>query len=421
MRYSIATGFAALVVSSTAKPVDKPCPPGPFTHRPIERIDLGPRPGFLVDDMDAGPLKDKLEKCLDSKKPMKTSSWSIGHRGGGTMQIPEHSLESNLAGARMGAGILECDTAFTKDRQLVCRHSQCDLHFTTNIIEIPELNAKCTVPFTPAQNGKDATAKCCTSDITLDEFRTLCATMEGFNATATTPEDFIDAPPSWRTDLYSTCAQVLSLQDHIALTSSLGLQHTPELKTPEVKMPFEGDYTQEQYAQQLIDEYRKAGVKAEDVFLQSFLYDDILYWLEADPDFAAQAMFLDSFGETPETFPNAVANLTTYAKNGLKYISPPLPYLVKAENGEIVPSEYADKANELGLKIVPWTLERSGRLADVKENGNYYFMYFADAVNNDGDIYKLIDVLWQKIGIVALFSDWSATVTFYANCFGIGI
>jgi glycerophosphoryl diester phosphodiesterase len=35
---------------------------------------------------------------------------------------------------------------------------------------------------------------------------------------------------------------------------------TPELKSPSVKMPFQGDYTQEAYAQQMIDEYKTARV-----------------------------------------------------------------------------------------------------------------------------------------------------------------
>ncbi|MDF2782555.1 MAG: glpQ, partial [Geminicoccaceae bacterium] len=31
----------------------------------------------------------------------------------------------------------------------------------------------------------------------------------------------------------------------------------------------------------------------------------------------------------------------------------------------------------------------------------------------------LMDVLAQDVGIVGLFSDWPATTTFYANCFGL--
>ena len=84
----------------------------------------------------------------------------------------------------MGAGVIECDVTFTKDRQLVCRHSQCDLHTTTNILSVPALAAKCTKPFVPADpaTGRKASAKCCTSDITLAEFRTLTAKMDGFES-----------------------------------------------------------------------------------------------------------------------------------------------------------------------------------------------------------------------------------------------
>ncbi|KAH6957971.1 PLC-like phosphodiesterase [Ilyonectria sp. MPI-CAGE-AT-0026] len=386
--------------------------------QPITQIELGPRPYYLVNDMAEGDLKKKLQSCSNMK--MKRSDWSIGHRGGAALQFPEHSRESALAGARMGAGILECDVAFTKDRELVCRHSQCDLHTTTNIVNIPELNAKCTQPFKAAANGQAASAKCCTSDITLKEFKSLCAKMDGFNATATTTKDFLAGTKNWRTDLYATCGTVLSHKEHIALVDGLGLKFTPELKTPEVEMPFQGDYTQEMYAQQFIDDYKKMGIKPSRVWPQSFLYDDILYWLKHEPKFAKQAVYLDETGDTPETFATAVQNLTRYAKDGVRIVAPPLNYLVTGKKGKIVPSAYAKKANKLGLDIISWSLERSGPLANGA-NGDYYYSSITDVVDNDGDMYELVDVLWRQIGIIGLFSDWSATVTYYANCFKIKI
>ena len=50
----------------------------------------------------------------------------------------------------MGAGVLECDVTFTRDGELVCRHDQCDLHTTTNIL-VTDLASKCSVPFSPAE------------------------------------------------------------------------------------------------------------------------------------------------------------------------------------------------------------------------------------------------------------------------------
>ena len=111
-------------------------------QRDDARVQLGPRPFFLVHDMDPSALKSKLESCENG--PFQRSDFSIGHRGA-ALQFPEHTRQSYEVAARMGAGIIECDVTFTKDKELVCRHSQCDLHTTTNILASP-LAAKCSKP-----------------------------------------------------------------------------------------------------------------------------------------------------------------------------------------------------------------------------------------------------------------------------------
>lgn len=97
-------------------------------------IQLGPRPFYLVSDMEESPLKEELLDCQDG--PFEKSNFSIGHRGA-AIQFPEHTRESYVASVRMGAGIMACDVTFTRDRELVCRHFQCDLHTTTNILAPP--------------------------------------------------------------------------------------------------------------------------------------------------------------------------------------------------------------------------------------------------------------------------------------------
>ena len=95
----------------------------------------------------------------------------------------------------MGAGIIECDVTFAKDTELVCRHSQCDLHTTTDVVTRPELNAKCTTPWAPG-----VAPKCCTTDFTLAEIKTLCAKMDSSVPTATTAAGFAyGGTPDWRT------------------------------------------------------------------------------------------------------------------------------------------------------------------------------------------------------------------------------
>jgi glycerophosphoryl diester phosphodiesterase len=150
-------------------------------------VSLGPRPFYIINNMTESPVKDKLETCENG--PFSITGFTFGHRGGGTLQFPEETVESTMAGAKMGAGVLECDVSFTKDRGLVCRHSLCDLHTTTNILTKPELAAKCTVPFTPANATSPANALCCTTDITTAEYMTLCGKQDGFNASAKTPQD----------------------------------------------------------------------------------------------------------------------------------------------------------------------------------------------------------------------------------------
>ncbi|KAG6003197.1 hypothetical protein E4U21_002274 [Claviceps maximensis] len=396
--------------------------PHPSRPRPMmKRIELGPRPYYLVNNMTDGALKSKLNSCQEME--MRPSTFSIAHRGGACLQFPEHSRESSMAGARMGAGVLECDVTFTKDRQLVCRHSQCDLHTTTNIVTIPALNAKCTRPFAPASpDGKTpASAKCCTSDITLAEYKSLCAKMDALNTTATTPTDFLGGIPDWRTDLYATCATLMDLDGHIAMVEQLGLHHTPELKPPEVPMPFAGDYTHDMYAQQMIDAYKRAGVPASRVMAQSFEVQSLRYWLKNEPAYGRNAILLDESADKG-SMADAVNNLALYASEGIRTMAPPMHYLVQvggADNRTMVPSAYAKKAKELRLRLITWSLERSGPLALVHERGDYYYKSIRDLVTKDGDMYEYVDVLARQVGVVGMFSDWSATVTYYANCMGI--
>src|SRR5690606_6437187 len=70
---------------------------GPRSHQP-NSIQLGPRPFYLVDDMDESALKADLLAC--SEGPFRSSDFSIGHRGA-ALQFPEHTKESYLAAARM--------------------------------------------------------------------------------------------------------------------------------------------------------------------------------------------------------------------------------------------------------------------------------------------------------------------------------
>lgn len=378
-------------------------------------ITVGPRPYALIDRMEDGALKDKLLSCAAG--PFTRTNFSIGHRGA-PMQFPEHTVESNRAAARMGAGILECDVTFTKDKELVCRHAQNDLHTTTNILTSP-LASKCVTPFAAASGGTDAAAECRTSEITLAEFRTLTGKMDAADKKATTVEGYMDGTAGWRTDLYAAEGGTLMTHaESIQLFKSLGAKFTPELKSPSVEMPFDG-FSQEDYAQKMIDEYKAAGIPPSDVWAQSFNLEDVLYWIKAEPAFGKQAVFLDgrySAGidpNDPTTFEPSMADLKAM---GVNYIAPPMWMLVTTEGGKIVPSVYTVEAKAAGLKLITWTLERSGPL---QSGGGWYYQSVAEVTDSDGVMFELLDVLAKDVGVEGVFSDWPATVTYYASCMGL--
>lgn len=378
-------------------------------------LTYGPRPAYLISQMEDSALKTKLESCA-AQTPTR-SDFSIGHRGAPLM-FPEHTVESNVAAAQMGAGILECDVTFTSDLELVCRHAQNDLHTTTDIL-VSDLASQCTAPFSPAAGETPAAAECRTSDITLAEYQTLSPKMDAANDAATTAEEYLSGTANWRTDLYVDNATLLTHAESITLFRDLGAKFTPELKSPSVDMPFNG-FSQEDYAQKLVDEYKAAGVPASDVWLQSFNLDDVLYWIENEPDFGAQAVYLmDEYDiegyspQDPSTWPNTMAELKGM---GINFIAPPLWMLLALEEGEMVPSALAIAAKEADLEIITWTLERSGPLAS---GGGWYYQTVTDAINADGAYFEVLDVLAQDVGIVGMFSDWPATTTYYANCMGL--
>ena len=379
------------------------------------RVQLGPRPFYLVEGMDAGTLKNKLRQCQNG--PFRKTDFSIGHRGA-CLQFPEHSKESYEAAARMGAGIVECDVTFTSDGELVCRHSECDLHTTTNIVATP-LNAKCSVPW----SGPGSNPKCCTSDLTLAEFKTLRAKMDASNPAATTPEGFLGGTASWRTDLYTGRGTLLTLRESVELNEKNGVKHTPELKGGDparIEAIFGG---QAEYAQALIDDLRAEHVDPDDVWLQSFDPRDVLYWIDTAPSFGRQAVFLDSIDPTanPPIPRLTVQQLQALRQEGVRYFAPPMFALLDVDAADrIVPSTYAQDIKHAGFKIITWTFERSDLRKGASQAGFYYlFDPQGRAVKKDSDMYRALDVLARQVGIKGIFSDWPATVSYYASCMGL--
>lgn len=184
-------------------------------------------------------------------------------------------------------------------------------------------------------------------------------------------------------------------------------------------MPFEG-FSQADYAQKLVDEYKAAGIPPSDVWLQSFNLQDVLYWIENEPAFGKQAVFLDDNYDDdafdpmkPATWRHKMADLKA---KGVNFLAPPMWVLVTVEDGRIVPSTYAKEAKAAGLNLITWTIERSGPL---KTGGGWYYQSIKDVTNSDGVLYELLHVLAKDVGVAGVFSDWPGTVSYYASCMGL--
>jgi glycerophosphoryl diester phosphodiesterase len=408
-----------------------------------DSVQLGPRPFYLVDRMSPGPLKERLQKCESG--PFRKSDFSIGHRGA-TQLFPEHTKESYEAAAVMGAGIVECDVTFTKDGHLVCRHAENDLHTTTNILVTP-LASTCIKPFTPATfdaNGKrvtPASAECRASALTLQEFMSLKGKMDTLNPAARTAQEFLGGTAPWRTDLYNVVvaqpsdgATLVTLRESIRLNKRNGVKHTPELKSGDAATIAQVFGSQEKYAQELADVLHEEGVDPDDAWPQSFNVNDVLYWI-ARTRYGKQAVFLvdysdvnnnivlfDTNGKQLVNRADQLAFFAELRKRHVNIIAPAMPALLAVNGGRVVPSQLARDLKGMGFDIITWTFERSDlRQGSLASRAGFYWDFdpTASVIKTDGDMYKALDVLAREVKILGIFSDWPATVTYYANCMGL--
>jgi len=129
-----------------------------------------------------------------------------------------------------------------------------------------------------------------------------------------------------------------------------------------------------------------------------------------------QAVYLDSATKPGE--PPGAEQLAGLKAAGINIWAPPLFALLTVDgDGRLVASDSAKQARAAGLEIVAWTLERSGFLAD--RHPGFYYQGLERAVAREGDVLQVLDVLAREVGVRGVFSDWPATVSFYANCAGL--
>ena len=281
-------------------------------------VTIGPRAYYLIesleeedDDTDNSVtfnrpgLKEKLRMCARLHYIFRTSDFVIGHRGA-ALQFPEHSAAGHDAASRMGAGIVECDVNLTKDKKLICRHDRCDLHLTTDVLLRSTLAKKCTRQFQPA-NGvvkENATAKCCTTDFTLEEIQSMmCGKMTSENPNAKTVEEYISHSPNIRTELYTRdCPHIQSHADYMKVVDGNGGSFTPEVKMLDWDfvnnvedmdgMSDKEIIHRQAFIDQIVASYK--DINPNRVYFQSFVWEDIYYLVKNHhPALGVNAFALD--------------------------------------------------------------------------------------------------------------------------------
>jgi glycerophosphoryl diester phosphodiesterase len=371
-------------------------------------------------------LRERLLACL--AEPARPGERTIGHRGA-PLRYPEHTRESYLAAARLGATTVECDVTFTRDGALVCRHDACDLHRSTDILRTP-LAARCSEPFQPAlfeggERVQPAGARCCTTDLTRDEFLSLRGRHDMVDEDARTVDDYLAGRPE-RSACRST-GTLLTHRQSIELLRSLGVGMAPELKAPAVSMPFDGLVLTD-FADRLVAEYREASVPPERVRLQTFDPDVARHWIVSAPDFADRVVWLDGRYSVAafdhRDLSRRAPEFRFFRGLGLRTIAPPMWMLVEAGEGEIEASAYARAAQAAGLELMTWTLERSGSLAD---GGGWYYQTLnglnplpgsdgPGLIGSESDQLRLTAFLFEEIGVTGIFTDWAATTALVDRC-----
>jgi glycerophosphoryl diester phosphodiesterase len=117
-----------------------------------------------------------------------------------------------------------------------------------------------------------------------------------------------------------------------------------------------------------------------------------------------------------------VAELRDIRRQGVRIFAPPIPALLVVDDSSssLVPSQYAEDIKAAGLDIITWSFER----ADLRRGaafGGFYAAYDPQGkvVKTDSDMYLALDTLAQQVGVIGVFSDWPATVSYYASCMGL--
>ena len=183
----------------------------------------------------------------------------IGHRGGGSGYLPEHTLEAYALGIELGADFVEPDLVATKDGHLIARHEP-NLIATTDVLSRPQFAARRR---TVVLDGI-ATDGFWASDFTLAEIKLLRAVQ----------------PMGGRSQAYDGQFQIPTLEEIIAMVKSKAREKDRPIGIyPETKHPTYHQKLGLPLEDRLLAALSRAGWNHRDapVFIQSFETANLRY------------------------------------------------------------------------------------------------------------------------------------------------
>jgi len=194
---------------------------------------------------------------------------------------------------------------------------------------------------------------------------------------------FGEGTPAFRTDLYASCAAVVSHRESIRLIDSLGRDFAPELKSYSPPLPPAAPpggtpaaagrpLTLDEARAKMLHEYAEMGIEPARVIAQSFHLEDVLYWRTNFPHFPTAFLDDGSALAPSATGSHELARQFAALKaQGIHTLASPIWKLLDrpaaiagapspAPAPAFVASAYAREARAAGLRLLAWTLERPG-------------------------------------------------------------
>jgi len=320
----------------------------------------------------------------------------IAHRGA-SGYLPEHSIASKAMAHAMGADYIEQDVVMTKDDHLVVLHDPY-LDRVTDVME----------QFPIRSRDVFGQKRWLAIDFTLAEIKQLNMT-EGFSVDKKTNEK--KQGYSARFPLFKSSFKVSTLAEEIELIQGLNYSRGKDIGIyVEVKAPWFHHLEGKDISLATLKMIKDYGYKnkSDKVYIQCFdpietkrIKSEVMPKLNVDYKLI-QLIAETSWGETMQLKDGKLVPYNydwLFEKGAMKKVAeyadgigPWKPMLVTEDStqGNIVLSVMAKEANELGLKMHPYTFRKDeGRIPDYAK-----------------DFDDLLDIFYNQVGVEGVFTDF---------------